>query len=82
MEKTVEMLITSFWVMLFGMGIVFLFLSILIFSVNIAHKILDALHLNKVEVPENVQRGSGNTGNDKAKNAAIAAAVNRYRNEK
>ncbi|MEE1291522.1 MAG: OadG family protein [Spirochaetota bacterium] len=72
---TTELLGQAAWVMIFGMGIVFSFLIILIGAIKLSNKIICMLGLNKNE-------SAKPTPAPKKKEvpvAAIAAAVKNYR---
>lgn len=80
MEDTITMLESSFWIMVFGMVIVFMVLMVLIYSVELTHKIISKSKYGKTD--DTVPPSSTRSSNDNGRNAAIAAAVNKYRSEK
>ncbi len=75
-----EMLITAFWIMLFGMAIVFIFLLTLIIAITLSHKILKFFKPADFIEKDEIIPSTG--GNPKSIISAITAAVNQYRNKK
>ena len=75
---TTELLGQAAWVMIFGMGIVFSFLIILIGAIKLSNKIICMLGLNKNEPA----KPAPTPKKKEVPVAAIAAAVNNYRQEK
>jgi sodium pump decarboxylase gamma subunit len=83
MEAQIEKLISAFWIMLFGMVIVFVFLGTMIIILELTHQIL------KITRPKDfiVQNDDGQLieqaePNDKNIMAVIAAAIARYTSKK
>ena len=72
---TSELLGLAAWVMIFGMAIVFIFLTILIWAINLSSKVIKLLGLDKNEPakPAPVSKKK------EVPVAAITAAVNNYR---
>lgn len=72
---TTELLGQAVWVMIFGMAIVFTFLTILIWAIKLSNKVIKILGLNKNEPakPAPVSQKK------EIPVAAISAAVNNYR---
>jgi oxaloacetate decarboxylase gamma subunit len=78
-----EMLGQSGKMAIFGMGIVFAFLIVLIVVVSLTGKIIHALGLDKDVLPETAKRGpSVGAVNQTAIVAAIGAAVSQYQKDK
>lgn len=75
---TTELLGQAVWVMLFGMAIVFCFLTLLIWAVKLSNKVIELLGLNKNEPAKPVPA----TRKKDVPAAAIAAAVHNYRQKK
>lgn len=75
---TTELLGQAVWVMLFGMAIVFCFLTLLIWAVKLSNKVIGLLGLNKDEPAKPVSV----TRKKDVPTAAIAAAVHNYRQKK
>jgi oxaloacetate decarboxylase gamma subunit len=73
-----EMLEQSGVLTLLGMGIVFGFLVILVISVSLMGKIIQALGAGKNEIPSSMAV-AGTTAKSTAVTAAITAAVSEYR---
>lgn len=78
MEHTFELFEQAIWIMVFGMAIVFLFLSILIFVTKLSAKIIQKLGLDQ-PVESTVKPQKALEKNDRKTVAAIGAAVNHYR---
>lgn len=76
---TAELLGQAVWVMLFGMAIVFCFLTLLIWAVKLSNKVIGLLGLNKNEP---VKPAISAARKKEVPTAAIAAAVNNYRQKK
>jgi oxaloacetate decarboxylase gamma subunit len=74
----VQMLGQSGYLTVLGMGIVFSFLVILIVSITLVGKLLQALGLNKDQAAPKASGAKG-PSNDAAVTAAISAAVTEYR---
>ena len=74
-----ELIRQSLIIMVVGLSIVFLFLIILIISVNLSHAIIHKFGLDIEDKPEN--KGSS-SGDDQNIPVVIGAAVSRFRAEK
>lgn len=77
---TTELLGQAVWVMLFGMAIVFCFLTLLIWAVKLSKKIIDIFKLNKNEPAKPTAPAAARK--KEVPVAAITAAINNYRQEK
>jgi oxaloacetate decarboxylase gamma subunit len=74
-----EFLLSGFKLSLIGMGIVFMFLSLLVWIINITSKILQRYSLEPQELPGYRGLGATAESEDAEIVAAISAAIQWYR---
>ncbi|GAB4260063.1 MAG: hypothetical protein Kow0065_10250 [Methylomicrobium sp.] len=79
----IDLLISGCELMVIGMGIVYLFLAMLVFTVNLMSTLVQLYLTSPADTPSSVQSvPSKQTGLDSSLVAAISGAVHQYRNDR